>query len=438
MDFGIFLRYFLDFSSLYFAAVMCFAPVFASLKRPVMTALSSFAAISAFSLVSSLICSVFFLDSNFLLAPEIILCFLLFFKTVRERLSFGKTAFVFLTSALLTAVCVMLSVILNASAEAANTDLVCLASTSLICLVCEAVVAVIYCLFISPWVKWLVEEFHYERIWRVVWIIPLGFTALYIMIVPSDPATILVNRIYRISIILALVSFAAFFFSIFLFYSIAREFSRNVQLEQENRLLVIESRRYEQLRGYMERSKHQRHDFRQHIRVISGLAESGKTQELSEYISRYENELGSERPTLCANAAVDAIAGYYDISAKNDGVDISWQLALPQKIDMAESDLCLTLGNLVENSLRAVSGLPAENRKITVICRMLSPAMIGIVVENPYNGEVRRIGDDFISDSHKGMGTGLASVKSVAKKYHGKAVIETESNIFRVNVLLNL
>mgnify|MGYP002624895779 CR=1 FL=1 len=438
MNFEIFLRYFLDFSSLYIAAAMCFAPVIGLLKRPVVTALSSFAAISAFSLASSLVCSAFSLDPNVLLLPELILYFILYFRILKDRLSFGKTAFIFLTSALLTAVCVMLSVILNASAEVANADSVCLASTSLICLACEAVVAVIYCLFISPWVKWLSEEFHYERIWRVVWTIPLGFTALYIIIVPNDPATILVNRIYRISIILAFVSFGAFFFSIFLFYSIAREFVRNIQLEQENRLLAIESRRYEQLRSYMERSRHQRHDFRQHIRVISGLAESGKTQELSEYINQYEKELRDERPTLCANAAVDAIAGYYDLSARGDGVKLSWQLELPQKIDMSESDLCLTLGNLIENSLRAVCRLPEEKRRITVICRMLSPAMIGIMVENPYNGEVRRLGDEFLSDCHKGTGTGLASVKSVANKYKGNMTVEAENYIFRVNVLLNL
>lgn len=438
MDLDIFLRYFLDFSSLYIAAVMCFAPVVGLLKRPVKTAVSAFAAVSAFSLASALICSAFSLDSNVLFLPEAVLYFILYFRALKDKLSLGKSAFIFLTSALLTSACVMLSVVLNASAEIENTDVVCLASTSLISLACEAVVAVIYCIFVSPWVKWLAEEFHYERIWRVVWAIPTGFTALYIVIVPNDPATILVNRIYRISIILAFISFAAFFFSIFLFYSIAREFVRNIQLEQENRLLAIESRRYEQLRSYMERSKHQRHDFRQHIRVISGLAEAGKAKELSEYISQYEKELGDERLTLCANAAVDAIAGYYDISSKTDNIDISWQLALPQKIDMAESDLCLTLGNLIENSLRAVLKLPEEKRRITVICRMLSPAMVGIVVENPYNGEIRRLGNEFLSDCHKGVGTGLASVKSVANKYHGKAVIETESNIFRVNVLLNL
>lgn len=427
----IFLRYLLDFSSLYIAAVMCYVPVIKALKKPITVLLVTFGAISVFTVICSFICTVFSLESNILLLPMVVLLFALFYYTVKDTVSVCKAAFVFLTSALLTSVCVMLSVILNAAAETANTDTVCLAMTSLICLACEAVVCLAYCLLASRWVRWLVENFHYERIWRVVWIIPMGFTALYILIVPSDPATILVNRVYRISIILAVISFGAFFFSIFLFYRIAKEFVRNIRLERENRLLSVESRRYEQLRSYMEKSRRERHDFRQHIRVISGLCETGKTDELRQYISQYEKELGDERSTLCANAAVDAIAGYYDLSARSDNIDIAWQLALPKKLDIAESDICMALGNLVENAILTVKKLPDERHRINVICRMLSPAMIGIVVENPST-------DMIMSDSRKERTERLESVRSVANKYHGEVMLEHDNNCFRVNVLLNL
>ncbi len=434
----IFLRYFLDFASLYFAAIMCFVPVARIMKSHVAAIFRAFATITAVSLVSALVCTVFSLEGNCLLLPEAAVYLTLFYHCLKDRITIWKAMFVFFTSALLISVCVMLSVILNAAAEVDNTDAVSLASTSLICLACEAVVCAAYILLASRWVRWLVEEYHYERIWKVVWVIPLGFTLLYIMIIPSDPATILVNRVFQISIILAVISFGAFFFSIFLFYRIAREFVRNIQLERENRLLAIESRRYEQLRGYMERSRQQRHDFRQHIRVISGLAGSGRTEELRQYISRYETELGDERAMYCANAAVDAIAGYYDIAAKEKGVAVQWQLGLPQELSIAQADICMTIGNLVENAVTAVCALPQEQRRITVICRMLSPAMIGMVVENPYSGEINRCGDDILPDRTRDAGLGLASVKSVANKYRGKVMIETENNIFRVNVLLNL
>ncbi len=438
MRIEIFIQYFLDFASLYPAAAMCFAPIIRMLEKPFTAAVSAFAAISAVSAASALICTVFSLDSNLLLIPAAVLFFVLYYLRLKDRISLGKTAFVFFTASLLMSVCVMLSVILNAAAEVDDPETVCLASTSLICLVCGAAVCAVYCAVAVRWVRWLIEKFCYEHIWRVVWVIPMGFTLLYIMIVPSDPATILVNRVFRISVVLAGISFGAFFFSIFLFYRIAREFVRNISLERENRLLAIESRRYEQLRGYMERSRQQRHDFRQHIRVISGLAGSDRTEELRQYISRYEKELGDERTMFCANAAVDAIAGYYDLSARESGAKIAWRLMLPQKLPDVQSDLCMTLGNLVENAVAAVCKLPQVQRTVTVICRQISPAMIGIVVENPYNGEINRRSGGIFSDKIKDTGIGLASVRSVANKYHGQMTVETENNIFRVSILLNI
>ena len=103
-----FLRYFLDFSSIYIAAVMCFAPVVKLLKRPFVAVAAAFAVTSRISLVFAFICTFFSLESNYLFLPEVVLCFCLYYHAFKEKLSFGKAVFVFLTSALMTAVCVML------------------------------------------------------------------------------------------------------------------------------------------------------------------------------------------------------------------------------------------------------------------------------------------------------------------------------------------
>ena len=39
---------------------------------------------------------------------------------------------------------------------------------------------------------------------------------------------------------------------------------------------------------------------------------AGQVDELKNYLHQYESELSEERPTLCANPAVDALAGHYD------------------------------------------------------------------------------------------------------------------------------
>ena len=56
--------------------------------------------------------------------------------------------------------------------------------------------------------------------------------------------------------------------------------------------------------------------------MISGLTEAGRLDELKSYLNQYESELSDARPTLCANAAVDALAGHYDYEARRQGIPV--------------------------------------------------------------------------------------------------------------------
>ena len=200
----------------------------------------------------------------------------------------------------------------------------------------------------------------------------------------------------------------------------------------------MESRRYTELRTYMEQTRHLRHDFRQHLHVIAGLTEAGQVDELKNYLHQYESELSEERPTLCANPAVDALAGHYDHEAHSLGVPVDWRLELPRQLAIPEADFCMMLGNLLENAFHASQKLPPEQRQVKVMARMLSPAMLGLLVENRYDGVLKRQQGTLHSTKHDGMGIGLVSIQTAVSRYGGSMTVETENGLFRVNILLNL
>ncbi len=430
MNTEIVFRCFLDFVSVYPAAVLCFAPVYKHIRSLGKTIAAAAIVLTLFCAVSSVICAVFDLDCNILMLPEMAILFLLFYLSVKKKISFAKSLYVFLNAALMASACALTSVIVNAGAELGNTNNVCTISTSLICLSMEALIGVIYLLSASKWLRWLIDNFNSERVWNTVWIFPASFTALYVFVMPKDPAVVLINRTQLISVSAIMLSLPVFFLFIYLLYRTANEFLRNIQLTQQNQLLAAESHRYEELRSYLEKSRRQRHDFKQHIRVIYSLAADKKQDELCRYLRQYESELGDETPSLCENNAIDALAGHYDNSAKRQDIAIEWHLNIPKDIPMPESDLCVALGNLLENAVRECARMPEGNRRISVICKMLSTAMIGLIVENTYN--------EALQPSKKNGGIGLISVESIARKYNGTTAIEKENGIFRVNLLLNL
>lgn len=234
------------------------------------------------------------------------------------------------------------------------------------------------------------------------------------------------------------ISLFGIFLLLYEMYRVAREFTRNARLDRENQLLAMESRRYMELQTYLDNTRRLRHDFRQHLHVIAGLTETGQLEELKSYLRQYESELSEHRPSLCANAAVDALAGYYDHAAGQQSVPVEWKLALPRQLPMPEADLCTILGNLLENALHASQKLPPEQRRVQVMAQMLSPAMLGLVVENRYDGMLKKQQGILRSTKHEGTGIGLVSAETVVHKYNGNLHLETEEQIFRVNVLLNL
>ena len=160
--------------------------------------------------------------------------------------------------------------------------------------------------------------------------------------------------------------------------------------------------------------------------------------ELKNYLHQYESELSEERPTLCANPAVDALAGHYDHEAHSLGVPVDWRLELPRQLAIPEADFCMMLGNLLENAFHASQKLPPEQRQVKVLARMLSPAMLGLLVENRYDGVLKRQQGILHSTKHDGMGIGLVSIQTAVSRYGGSMTVETENGLFRVNILLNL
>lgn len=438
IDRTLLIRYLLDFSRIYPTAFLCLYPVRTVLKNPEKTAVYAAVAITVYGMTSAVVCTVFGWNSNVLLLPALLLAFWAFCRALKQDFSKGKAAFVFMVGALLAAICSLLAVLFSARAEAGNSQPVDCASTSLIRLGIMAAICLLYALTAGRWLAWLLCEFQMERIWDALWTLPAAYAAYFVFVMPWDASIILVNRLQLISVLAVVISLFAVFLLLFLFYRMGLEYMQKLHLNQENQMLALESRRYTELRNYMEETRHLRHDFRQHLHVIYGLTENGRLEELREYLRQYEAELSEQHPNLCANAAVDAIAAHYDNAAAQKQTRIHWQLDLPAKLPLPEVDLCMILGNLLENAMYASESLPQEERSINVLCRMISPAMLGLIVENRYDGQLKKQGKTLLSTRHTGSGTGLLSIESAVHKYHGQLTLETENQIFRANVLLNL
>lgn len=438
MDLELFARYFLDYALLYPSAFLCLACLWEKLHAPKRTALLTGAVITLLCLLCAGACTLLQLHSSLFLPLIILVLFWLLRWQTAADVTISQTAFLFSITAVMMAVCLLLSMVLNARAEIYNPRAVCLASTALLRLAMAVVLIALLWFTAVQWSRWLLREYNGEAFWKSAWPLPAIYAVFLVYCMPLDPAVVLIGRLKIISVLAVSISLFGIFLLLYEMYCVAREFTRNARLDRENQLLAMESRRYMELQTYLDNTRHLRHDFRQHLHVIAGLTEAGQLEELKSYLHQYESELSEHRPALCANAAVDALAGHYDHEAELQGIPVEWQLELPRQLPIPEADLCTILGNLLENALHASQKLPPEQRRVQVLARMLSPAMLGLVVENRYDGVLKKQQGSLRSTRHEGPGIGLVSIETVVHKYNGSLHLETEDHIFRVNVLLNL
>lgn len=202
-------------------------------------------------------------------------------------------------------------------------------------------------------------------------------------------------------------------------------------------MLAAQASQYAALNTYIQETRRLRHDFRQHLRVLSGLASSGDLDGLNAYLNEVSGQQREEVRFIFANASLNALAGYYDGLAHTNGVRLEWRVSLPERLNIPDAEICLLLGNLMENAIEGAMTRPEGEREARVICRM-NGELLCVIVENSYDGHTRKEKGRFASTKHPGEGYGLNSVSTTVARHQGSMSAETEDSIFRVSLLLNL
>ena len=206
MNAAIFGRYFLDYALLYPSGFLCLACLWEKVRSPRRTACIAAVGITAVCLVCAALCTIFELDSNFLLLPIVLCTFWLLRWRMNAEVTVSQTAFLFSISAVMMAVCSLLSSILNARAEADNPGTVCLLSTSLLRMVLAAVLCTLFWFTVVKWSRWLLREYRGEAFWQSAWPLAAIYAVYLMYCMPKDSAIVLMNRVMIIAVLAAAIA----------------------------------------------------------------------------------------------------------------------------------------------------------------------------------------------------------------------------------------
>ena len=181
-----------------------------------------------------------------------------------------------------------------------------------------------------------------------------------------------------------------------------------------------------------------RHDMRHHLLAIKAYAKDGKCGDILSYLEKCISFMDQRDPGVWSgNPVVDALLGYYKGNAEDEGIRTELHVETDKHLPVSDTDICIILGNLLENAYEACMRQKRGERFIKIRLHHTGDVLI-VMVENSYEGTVRKEDGRFLSSkAEMRKGIGITSVLDVCKKYNGIPKIEYNGSLFKVSILLN-
>ena len=183
-----------------------------------------------------------------------------------------------------------------------------------------------------------------------------------------------------------------------------------------------------------------RHNMKNNLVSILAYAENGDNEKIIRFVNEIMEEGGIKTSTVTnsGNIVIDSLIGYWYVEAKKVGIDFSVNLNIPMEMPFRGADICLILGNLLENAVEAAQ--KAEGKKYIRLHMKYDKNNLLLFVENNYKGVLIKTKDKRLKSTKTDAGNhgvGIPSVYRIAAKYHGVVTIDDNvANRFLIRVVL--
>ena len=217
----------------------------------------------------------------------------------------------------------------------------------------------------------------------------------------------------------------------------AKRFREMTELSEQ--YMTAQARHFEQTRAADAEMRMLRHDMKNHIAVMNGLYESGKTTELGEYLKELSGRFSeTQAVNITGNEIADAIISEKRAVAETSGTKLVCDGSL-KGLAINAVILCTVLSNLLDNAIEAAE--QTDNERIITLTAKRTGSFYFISISNPCRGYVD-VSADMITTKpdREHHGLGLKSVRNTLEKCGGTLELSCkkagEGYVFTAEVIL--
>lgn len=224
------------------------------------------------------------------------------------------------------------------------------------------------------------------------------------------------------------------------YFFIRRLITRAVDRRIENYQNDLLDRHYEEVQNIYQTMRGWRHDYKNHIQAMKAHLALKQYGELGEYLDMLDVDLKTVDTVIkTGNIRLDAILNSKLSLMANKKIRVNAKAQVPQKLTVSEVDLCVLLGNLLNNAMESCEQIENEQDRFIRIYIGVLKQQLYLSVTNSAGKEIKKIGRGcYLTTKGEGHGFGLRRIDALVKKYGGYCNRQNEPSVFATEILLPL
>jgi len=187
---------------------------------------------------------------------------------------------------------------------------------------------------------------------------------------------------------------------------------------------------YKQVRGW-------RHDYKNHIQTLKAYMSVNEYDKVNAYLDELNEDLTNVDTIMkTGNIIIDAILNSKISLAKSKKIDVNAKVSVPENLNISEIDLCVIIGNLLDNAIEACENIESGEKFIRIFIGMKNTQLYVYIANTAPGGKLTKVNGRFTTRKSGYHGFGLARVDKTVEKYRGYVKRSSEDGAFTTEILL--
>ena len=187
---------------------------------------------------------------------------------------------------------------------------------------------------------------------------------------------------------------------------------------------------YNQIRGW-------RHDYSNHIQVMKSHASAGDLIAVISYLDELDTDLKTVDTRIkTGNKMTDAILNSKISLARSKNINIIAEANIALELKTSQLDLCIIIGNLLDNAIEACLALPENERVIRIYMEMKHTQLYMSFTNSTALKKQSKVSGRFASTKGTGHGFGLVRIDNIIDRHSGYISRNSEDGAYTTEIML--